>query len=317
MTNQSNLTLASREKSQQGMTLIEVMIAIVLLAFVMFGVTSITENSQNAKDRTIQTDKDNMQIETVFARMDWDFSQIWSPLYFSQRYQGNLNPQANPGIEEMLYLYERHPRFRMPSKEGLPIPIFRSPEKSEFIFLTLGNRRKVENQKQSNFMWVRYYLGDTPKSPGDEDAGGSIAEGKTNKSLLRQVFPEDVWAKEEFDFDNTRSSSMLDNVESLEFQFWNPIAKKWETNIKTVPDGENIQRGLKIIVKWFDGRGNKRSIERWLRPSWTLYMPKDQPTNPGATTTSDGGGGTSEDGTSEDGTDTNGDGVINDEDEDL
>lgn len=303
-------------KSQQGMTLIEVMIAIVLLAFVMFGVTEITSNSQNAKDRTIQTDKDNMQIETVFARMDWDFSQVWSPLYFSQRYQGNLNPQANPGIEEMLYLYERHPRFRMPSKEGLPIPIFRSREKTEFIFLTLGNRRKVENQKQSNFMWVRYYLGDTPKTPGADDSGVISGEGKTNKSLLRQVFPEDVWAKEEFDFDNTRSSSMLDNVESLEFQFWNPIGKKWETNIKTVPDGENIQRGLKVIVKWFDGRGNKRSMERWLRPSWTLFVPRDQSANTagssGGNTTNSNGGNTATN--NQGGTDTNGDGVINDED---
>ena len=157
MMNHFRSTLTESPHSERGMTLIEVMIAITLLAFVILGVTSITENSQNAKDRTLQTDRDNMQIETVFSRLDWDFSQIWSPLYFTQKFAGTLNPQTMPGLEEMIYLYENHPRFRLPSKEGLPIPTFRSREKSEIIFLTSGNRRKIENQKQSNFMWVRYY----------------------------------------------------------------------------------------------------------------------------------------------------------------
>src|SRR5690606_15709908 len=99
--------------SEQGLTLLEIMIAIVLLAFVMFGVVAITENSQNTKDRTVQTDRDNLQIETAMARLEWDFSQIWSPLYYSQKFAGNLDPQNNPGIEEVAYLYENHPRYRM------------------------------------------------------------------------------------------------------------------------------------------------------------------------------------------------------------
>lgn len=274
------------------MTLIEVMIAVVLLAFVVIGATSITQNSQNAKDRTIQTNRDNIQIETVFSRLDWDFSQVWSPLYFSQQFQGNLDPQANPGVEEIVYLYENHPRFRLPSKEGLPIPIFRSREKTEVIFLTTGNRRKLENQRQSNFMWVRYYLGDTPADEAnDEDpvtTGGS-AEGTTKKSLLRQTFTEDVWSKEEFDFENTRSSVMLENVESLEFQFWNQNTRKWTENLKTITDGEHLIRGIKVLVTWFDGRGSKRTAERWLRPNWPITGPKDAPT--AATTAGRGGGG--------------------------
>jgi len=50
------------------------MISIVLLSFVMLGVVAIIDNSQNTKDRTVQSDRDNLQIETAMARMEWDFS---------------------------------------------------------------------------------------------------------------------------------------------------------------------------------------------------------------------------------------------------
>lgn len=269
------------------MTLIEVMIAIVLLAFVVFGITAITDNSQATKDRTIQTDRDNLQIETAMARLDTDFSQIWSPLYFSQKFQGSFDPSTNPNILETIYLYERHPRLRLPNQDGLPIPIMRSPEKTEFMFLSMANRRKLQNQKQSRFMWIRYYLGDMPKDDGAPNTGGTAAgvasaEGQTGKALLRQIFPEDVWSKEEFDFENTRSSVVLANVESLEFNFWNPTTKKWDTNIKSAPDGELISRGVRFLATWYDSRGLKRSTERWLRPLWPNWLPKDPA--PGSTT---------------------------------
>lgn len=263
------------------MTLVEVMIAVTLLGFVMIAVTTITADSQNTKERVTQTDKDNMQIETVFSRLDWDFSQIWSPLYFTQRFQGSLDPSNAAGIEEIVYLYENHPRFRLPSKEGLPIPIFRSREKSEIIFLTVGNRRKLENQKQSNFMWVRYFLGDTPSDSLQDttgSSGGSDSATTTKKSLLRQVFTEDVWSKEEFDFEDTRSSVVLENVEKLEFQFWSPQNKRWESNIKAVTDGDHLLRGLRVDITWYDSRGTKRSAQRWLRPSWQTWLPKDNTT---------------------------------------
>lgn len=285
MNNQSSST--SVFNSHQGMTLIEVMIAIVLLSFVILGVTSITEDSQNAKDRTVQTDRDNMQIETVMSRLDWDISQAYSPLFYSQRFQGSLDPQSAPALAEMMDLYENNPRFRMPSKEGLPIPILRSREKTEFIFLTTGNRRKLENQKQSNFMWVRYYLGETPRMEGDVPVEAN-AEGTTSKSLLRQVFAEDVWSKEDLDFEGVRSSSLLDNVESMEFQFWNMATKKWESNLKTIQDGEHLVRGVRFLITWFDGRGSKRTAERWFRPNWPRWVPNDQPA-PAATGGAAGG----------------------------
>lgn len=267
--NQSNSIL----RSEQGLTLLEIMIAIVLLAFVMFGVIAIIDNSQNTKDRTIQLDRDNLQIETAMSRIEWDFSQIWSPLYFSQKFTGNLDPSTNPGVEEIAYLYENHPRFRQPSKEGLPIPKFLLREKNEIIFLTTANRRKLEDQKQSHFMWVRYYVGESTIQ--EEGAG----EEKTVKSLMRQVFPEDPWAKEELTIDTTRSAVLLENVENVEFTFWNKATKKWESNLSTIIDGEALWRGMQVNLTWFDSKGQERKASRWLRPLWPSVIPQDPAPN--------------------------------------
>jgi len=260
---------SSTWRSEAGLTLLEIMISIVLLSFVMLGVVAIIDNSQNTKDRTVQLDRDNLQIETAMARIEWDFSQIWSPLYYSRKFQGNLDPQNNPGIEEVSYLYEGHPRFIGPSQEGLPIPRFQLRDKSDLIFLTTSNRRKLEDQRQSYFMWVRYYLDDiTIEADGE-------GEERTTKALLRQTFSDDPWAKEELAFENTRSATLLENVESLEFAFWSPSTRKWETNLQSIVDGESLLRGVQISLKWKDSGNIERETIRWLRPYWPSVVPQD------------------------------------------
>ena len=267
-------------RSEAGLTLLEIMIAIVLLSFVMFGVIAIIDNSQNTKDRTVRIDRDNLQIETAMARMEWDFSQIWSPLYFSQRFNGNLDPSTNPGVEEISYLYENHPRFRMPSKEGLPIPKFILKDKNEIIFLTTANRRKLEGQRQSHFMWVRYYVGDSIIRPDSNSAAGT--EERTVKSLMRQVFPDDPWAKEEFPTETTRSAVLLENVEEVEFTFWNKATKKWDSSLTTIVDGESLWRGMQVKLTWKDSEELERAAVRWLRPLWPSYVPQDPVANQAA-----------------------------------
>jgi hypothetical protein len=301
MTNPSS----SISRSEAGLTLIEILIAIVLLSFIMLGVLAIIDNSQNTKDRTVQLDRDNLQLETALARIEWDVQQIWSPLYFSQRFTGNLDPQVNPGVEEVAYLYENHPRFRMPSKEGLPIPKFVLREKNDVIFLTTANRRKLENQKQSHFMWVRYFVSDQIIK------GEGAGEERQVKSLMRQVFPDDPWSKEEFDIENVRSAILLENVEEVEFMVWNRQTRKWETNLNTIIDGESLWRGLQLSLKWKDSKDNERKAIRWIRPLWPAITVQDPAA--GQTSSAQGGAQGGNQGTAQGGTDQDGDGVPDDQ----
>jgi prepilin-type N-terminal cleavage/methylation domain-containing protein len=75
-----NLTSVSNDR---GFTLIEILIAITIMAFMTMGVVSITQNAADTMDRTTVLNKNNLQIETALSRFEWDFSQIYSPMYFS------------------------------------------------------------------------------------------------------------------------------------------------------------------------------------------------------------------------------------------
>jgi hypothetical protein len=93
--------------------------------------------------------------------------------------------------------------------------------------------------------------------------------------LMRQVFAEDPWAKEELPLESTRTTVLLENVDELDFQFWNPSAKKWETNMKLVQDGESVIRGIKLFIKWKDSKGLVRETTRFFRPTWPQIMIQD------------------------------------------
>ncbi len=282
--------------NQQGFTLIEILIAITLLAFITLGVVSVTENASLTMERTTEINKNNLQIETAMSRFEWDFSQIYSPLYFStlmntsQSEAVAARTQPNPALQEyyqqLSTRFQLNEHFNSISKEGLPVPRFYAPEKDVFEFFTSSNRRKLENTKQSHFAWVRYSLGEArEKDPGEEE---NPDIPKSLKTLVRYFAADDPYDDKRIDITDAarvKGAVLLENVESLEFQYWDYARKKWETSLKTINQGENIIRGVKILLTWYDSRGQKRSISRIFRNHWPMVVPQDQGTTANGTTT--------------------------------
>lgn len=297
--------------NETGFTLLEILIAITLLAIITLSVVSITENSTQTMERTKQINADNLQIETAMSRFEWDFSQVYSPLYFStvmnlntavnnfsdgssptdgNESENNIfdGPQAgntnaattNPELEmykqELATRFERNEHFMALSKEGLPIPRFISTEKDHFEFFTSSNRRKFENQKQSHFAWVRYALTAQEQTEAEE-ANPNIPKGL--KSLIRYYSAEDPYAEKRLnieDVERVKGAILLRNVESLEFQFWDYQRKKWETSLRSIQGGESLVRGVKILITWYDSSGIKRTATRTFRHLWPMIVPKEQ-----------------------------------------
>lgn len=306
--------------NNRGFTLLEILIAITLLAFITLGVVNITEDAALTMERTTEINKNNLQIETALSRFEWDFSQIYSPLYFSttmslqqlnstsamvdadgnplpeNENQNNMNPpQVSPELqqyfEQLVARFERNEHFMAVSKEGLPIPRFYSPEKDSFEFFTTSNRRKVENLKQSHFAWVRYGLADQEDDPEAEE-NPNIP--KSLKSFVRYFSAEDPYNEKRIEPDRVRAAVLLRNVSKLEFQFWDFQKRKWETSLRSIPNGESLIRGVKILITWYDSTGFERSTSRIFRTHWPMVVPQDPITNPnrGATTTGANGGAT-------------------------
>ena len=309
--------------NDRGFTLIEILIAITIMAFMTMGVVSITQNAADTMDRTTVLNKNNLQIETALSRFEWDFSQIYSPLYFStvlnlasadQFGNGNdrdsdgrddntgkaippaapLSPQLQEYYQRLVQRFDQNDHFGSVSREGLPIPKFYSPDKTVFEFFTSSNRRKMENTKQSHFGWVRYSLGEAIKRD-DEEKNENIPPGL--KTLVRYFSADDPYDDKRIDPEDVthvKGAVLLENVESLEFQFWNMTSRKWDTSIRSVPGGENALRGVRLLITWYDSTGFKRSASRIYRNHWPMEVPQESDTTAVTPASSGGtaGGGT-------------------------
>ncbi len=317
----SNSTSVSKETlaSERGFTLLEILIAITILALISLAVVSITENAALTKERTTEVNENNLQIETAMSRFEWDLSQVYSPLYFSTLLSmnngpvggnppntdgdtaavvppvtpnpaGNMGPLAQQYFEQLVQRFERNEHFMGVSKEGFPVPRFYAPEKSVFEFFTTSNRRKVENQKQSHFAWVRYALAEQTQTEEEEK---NTNMPKSLKSFVRYFSADDPYSEKRInieDVDRVKGAVLLRNVEKLEFQFWDFQRRKWETSLRSIQNGESIVRGVKVLITWYDSFGTQRTASRIFRTHWPMVTPQDQTTAPPAAQAGQQGG---------------------------
>lgn len=259
-------------KNQNGFTLIEVLIAITILSFIMISVVSITGSSQATKDRVINEDKELLQIETAFSRFEWDFSQIYSPLYFSHEMQKeNMdNEESIIAMERLFELFRANVSFPKPSYDGLPIPEFTFEDKNSFAFFTTSNRRKLKNIKQSHFAWVQYSLENNKKTTNADET-----EPRASGVLVRKFQANDIFNPDGVKWADLKSQVLLRNVESLKFEFWNFDTRKWVDNIQVIPNGRFIVHGVKITLEWMTPEETKQKYIRIYRPLFPRFTPEN------------------------------------------
>ena len=254
------------KQKQDGFSLIEVMVSISILSFIMLGILAVTDNSFTVKDRLVSEDRSRLQVETAFSRFEWDFSQIYSPLYFSHDLRVGKNPTEKEvqAFNAINGSYADSKRFAFASYDSLPVPIFDGDKNESFHFFTLSNRRKTRNSHESNYAWVNYAL-------TDDDTENSI----TSKVLIRQFWPMNPFDKKTNDWSDVKEQVLLRNVESIKFEFWDPLKKKWTDNQSTIPSGNHIIHGLKISIEWAETQDIKLLFVRVLRPLFPYFIPED------------------------------------------
>lgn len=263
----STLTFRSFCTNQSGFTLLEVLISITILAFITFAIVAIQDNGLTVKETVIAEDRDWLQVETAFARFEWDFSHIFSPLYYSHALKVD---QLETEEEQEAYAilttpYASNENFAFPSYDSHPVPIFKFENKNTFEFFTTSNRRKFKNSKQSNYAWVKYSV------ENFEDKDG---ENKT-KALVRYFYPDDPFSVESIQWDKIKGQILLRNVEKLTFQFWDYNQRKWFDDLDLVIDGRHKVNAVKIYLEWLDKENNKLTYERIFRPLFLHFNPED------------------------------------------
>lgn len=252
---------------QNGFTLLEIIIATTLLSFLMLGTYSLVDSGSLTMNRTVSEDRDFLQVETFFSRLEQDFAQIYSPLYYTSELSvRNLSPEKlPPDITKAQYnmakKYRPSDNFPSISKIGIPIPAVLSEEKHELIFLSMANRRKLENSKESTFAWIRYNLIANRADDRNPEAPNIITRGIKS---IDPYAPENDW-------EEIKNHPILYNVEKLEFHYWNPEREEYADRLRDLGNKSNVLRALKVVLIWRDSSNFEYKFERFFLPLWPQF----------------------------------------------
>lgn len=263
-------------KNQFGLSLIEVLIAIALLSFMMLGVLQFTQSSFDTSERVTREDAEALQIETAMSRLEWDFSQIYSPLYFDHIVRPDQMSENEAEVfAQIKLIYESNNRFKNPSYTNLPIPEFEAEDKSTLVFFTSSNRRKLQNAKQSNFAWVKYSLAPNDEEIDTEAIQKTTKEAKKSLMLIRQISNTDIYNPEEIEWDEVKQQILHRKINTLKFEFWNPQNFKWTENLRTIQNGNNILYALRVTIEFYNADNIEQTTVRVFRPLYPEFTPED------------------------------------------
>lgn len=248
-----------------GFTLVEVLIAITILSFISFSTYKMVDSNTDTKERVVKEDQVTIQGLTAIGRLDSDFSQIYNPLYF--------NSKLAPTTANLDSIYSdqntsSNGSFDGKTQNGSLIPQFKSEEKSSIVFLTLANRRKIYNSKESRFAWVKYSLSPMEPDPENPDDNSSGLFNLTRQSIASDIYSSSL------DWQKPKPQIVMDRIKELEFQFWDERSKKFTSSLNELNENKNLIRSIKISIKWIDQENNEQKIEKTFRTIFPLFNTK-------------------------------------------
>lgn len=242
-------------QSNDGFTLMEVLIAITVLAFISFSTYKMVNTNTDTKEKVIKEDRQVVQTLTAVGRLDSDISQMANPLYSASK-QAPAAASSDPYADTNS---NANGAFDGKTATGALIPQFKSEDKSTIVFFTQSNRRKNEDSKESRFAWIRYSLQPMepdPENPDDKTSG--LYE------LVRQSISTDIY-NPNLDWSKPKSQSVMEKIKGLEFSFWDERGKKYTTSLQDLNENKNVIRSIKVNIVWVDDESHEQKFEKTFR----------------------------------------------------
>lgn len=262
---------------KSGMTLLEVLLAMTIFAFLSIAIVKITDTSFKSKEQITSEDNAVSAVERALLRLDWDLSHFYTPLYFTFQKEKNA-----PGSDNLNNRFEgQNKRYAAETDEGFLIPRIDNPNKNTLQFMSSGNQRKSVDNPESNFSWITYTLRPSEKKIEANTTGSALYE------LIRYNLTKDLYNFEKIDLDKEKAQVLIDNVLSLEFSFWSNSKAKFLSSLNELDEEEaNTLRIILVKLEWMDELGNKneeKMIVRTLYPTFSRPKKREvinKPTNP-------------------------------------
>ncbi len=260
-----NMKLKLIITKQQGFSLLEVLIGITLLALLMIGVYSIIDNNSRTRDKITFEDRRLVEVEMALSRIDTDFSQVFTPAYFSAKILKIENANEPYPTNESEDPFVPSENFSYLTESGLPAVKFATPDKGSFVLFTFSNKRKFEDSKESNLKWIKYSFTDR------------VPEGMTlnrhpeaNYFLERREVNENIYAPN-IEFEKVRPQILLKNIKSFEITYYDKVKKKYFSTLDELGEEKVRPQGIKISIKWLDANNFEQISERVYRVLWPNF----------------------------------------------
>jgi prepilin-type N-terminal cleavage/methylation domain-containing protein len=245
-----NFNGQSKLENSAGFTLLEVLIAILILAFISLSAYKMIDENTTAKDKITTEDRDYMQTLTALTRIESDFNEFYTPLFSDSR----VLP-GTPGAPYQDTATTYNGNFEGNTKNGIPIPLVSSEDKSSLIFLTTVNRRRIAGSKESNFVWVKYFLKPTEAEEEKKQGGYDLIRQSISLDPFR---PTPNWS-------DVREQLILSNLKSFEFQYYDERSKRYVGSLSDLNENKNLLRSIKVIFIWINEDKNEFKFEKNFR----------------------------------------------------
>lgn len=192
-----NLIWRSKRRTQSGFTLLEVLIAVGLLAVLSLAIFQTTSTSFDLNHRLSAETADATAILLSLQAVESDLSQIYSPVV------GNIPPKPEMKTEEFWSAPVRSDGMRRSRFKG-------SAEKITFI---ANNNRRVEaDTPQSDFQKVTW----------------EVDRNANNTFTLYRTTDWDAFQYQEGSARKPERVALLENLSSAKFTFYSKEKKAWE-----------------------------------------------------------------------------------------
>lgn len=224
----------------QGFSLLEVLVALTVMAMMMVFVYKMVSDSVDAKDRILAEDRQLLSVEFALFRIESDWAQLYTPLFYSA-----VDLLEKDSGQDAFEPTETFPNV---TKKGNPVPLMRAEDSSSVVIFTSANRRKVQDSKQSRYAWIRYSL--------------------KGEQLHRQVISENIYLGEH-DWDRVRPQVLLKGVKKLEWTYWDEESQRFESG--HMEKELAIPRLVKVFLVWTDLDGVEQELTRTYRVLWPFW----------------------------------------------
>ena len=270
----------SPTRPHAGFSLIEILIAILLLSLMMLGIYAVVDNGVRTRDNLLLEDRDFVDAQRAIERMELDLSQFYSPLFYTirakdayrqrqmqQEMSGENTTSSDSTMEKMpesnFIPSEYFPEVAV---NGIPIPAIIGEDKSSLVIFTNSNRRKIADNKESHYSWIQYQL----------QSSAPEADDKTNPDAPMEIVRKEVVFDpygRNIDWDNIRPQVLLKNVKSMEFSFYDLTKKKYVSSTLSLSD-PLLPAAINVKIVRLDATNIEETINKTFRPLWPKFDTK-------------------------------------------